>query len=92
MRWAGRGYEAAYKNSGHLAGEVLEPGRARLTFSELPPVCVASDAWIASSQGSTYGMYDVLEMEGIIRLDTRERAEGTIRLELEWTEQKRGKK
>jgi hypothetical protein len=91
VRWAGRGYEAAYKNSGTLTGEVLGPGRARLTFVDLPSVCTASDAWLTSSQGSSYGMYDALEVDGVCRIDKRGRAEGTIRLELEWSEQKRAK-
>ncbi len=40
---------------GELAGEVLEAG-ARLVFSKLPAVCVASDAWLMSAQGSAYGV------------------------------------
>jgi hypothetical protein len=84
VRWASRGYEAAFRNVGRLEGEVLGPGRARLTFLELPAVCTASDAWVMSTQGSTYGVYDILEMEGVVRLDTRARAEGKMVLELEW--------
>ncbi len=89
VRWASRGYEAAYRNAGELAGEVLEARRARLVFSKLPAVCVASDAWLMSAQGSAYGVYDVLQLEGIVRLDTRERAGGKMVLELEWDDRKR---
>ncbi len=90
VRWAPRGYEASFKGAGQLVGEVVSPNRARLTFSNLPPVCIASDAWIASSQGSAYGMFDVLKIDGIVRFDGRARSEGKILLELEWGEGKSG--
>jgi hypothetical protein len=84
VRWGSRVYEAAFRNVGRLEGEVLGPGRARLTFLELPAVCTASDAWVMSTQGTTYGVYDILKTEGVVRLDTRARAEGKMVLELEW--------
>jgi hypothetical protein len=89
VRWASRGYDAAYRNVGRLNGEVLGPYRARLQFLNLPPVCTASDAWLTSAQGSTYGLYDVLHVEGVVRLDTRGRAEGTMVLEMEWGDRKK---
>ena len=90
VRWASRGYDAAYRNAGSLTGEVLERGRARLVFQDLPPMCTASDAWVMSTQGSTYGLYDMLHLEGVVRFDSRERAKGTIVLELEWGDRKKG--
>jgi hypothetical protein len=86
VRWASRGYDATYRNAGRLVGEVLGPGLARATFWDLPPICTASDAWLGSSQGSAYGMYDALRVDGVVRLDTRGRAEGKMVLELEWSE------
>jgi hypothetical protein len=90
VRWASRGYEAAFRNVGRLEGEVLGPGLGRLTFHELPPVCTASDAWVMSTQGSTYGVYDILKTKGVVRLDTRARAQGKMVLELEWGEGRDG--
>jgi hypothetical protein len=84
VRWASRGYEAAYRNAGQLAGEVVGPGHARLAFSNLPAVCTASDAWLMSAQGTAYGLYDVLRVDGIVRVDTHERAKGRMVLDLEW--------
>ncbi len=89
-RWASRGYEAAFRNVGTLEGEVLGPNRARLTFLNLPAVCTASDAWVMSTQGSTYGVYDILKLDGVVRLDTEERAKGKMVLEMEWGERKKG--
>jgi hypothetical protein len=43
-----------------------------------------------SPQGSAYGLYDFLHLDGVVRLDTRDRAKGTMVLELEWTDKKRG--
>jgi len=91
VRWASRGHEAAYRNMGTLKGEVLGPNRARLTFFELPSVCTESDAWVMSAQGSSYGVYDLLETEGVVRIDTHGRAQGTMRLELEWGDRERRK-
>jgi hypothetical protein len=88
VRWSGRGYEAAYKNAGRLVGEILGRAQARLLFLNLPPVCTASDAWLMSAQGTAYGIYDVLKLDGIVRLDTRGRGEGTMVLELEWGNRK----
>jgi hypothetical protein len=90
VRWASRGYAAAYKDAGELHGEVLGSNHARLVFSHLPAICTTSDAWMMSSQGSTYGMYDVLGIEGVVRLDTRGRAEGKAVLDLEWSDRKLG--
>lgn len=89
VRWASRGYDAAYKNAGHLAGEVVGPEHARLVFTNLPPVCTASEAWLMSAQGSAYGIFDVLDVDGIVRLDMRGRAEGRMVLDLEWGADKR---
>jgi len=89
VRWSSKGYDASYKHAGQIAGEVLAPGRARITFRNLPPICTASDAWLMSAQGSAYGLYDVLHLDGVVRLDTHARAEGSMMLELEWSERKR---
>jgi hypothetical protein len=90
VRWGSRGYDVAFKHAGALAGEVLGPGRARLKYLDLPPVCTASDAWMKSAQGTAYGVYDVLGVDGVVRLDTRARGEGKMVLELEWSDRKRG--
>jgi hypothetical protein len=89
VRWAGRAYEAGFKNSGRIVGEVLGPGRGRLVYQDLPPVCTASDAWMTAPQGSAYGAYDVVGVDGIVRLDQSRRAEGQLTLDLEWTERRR---
>jgi hypothetical protein len=90
VRWASQGYAASYKNAGELRGEVLGDGRARLVFEGLPPICTKSDAWLMSTQGSAYGLYDFLRVDGVARLDTRDRAKGRMVLELEWSDRKRG--
>ena len=83
-RWASRGHDTAYKNVGTMQGEVLGTHRAQITFSGLPEICARSDGWVMSTQGSAYGVYDLLEMRGVVRIDTSERAQGKIVLELEW--------
>jgi hypothetical protein len=85
VRWSSRAYQAGFRNVGELAGEVLGPHRARLVYSELPTVCTSSDAWMLSSQGSAYGAYDFLGIEGVVRLDTSGRGLGRMILELEWS-------
>lgn len=86
VRWASRAHEAGFKNAGAVVGEVLGPCHARLEYSRLPGICTASDAWLASTQGSAYGAYDVLGVEGVVRLDTRDRANGRMLVELEWVD------
>jgi hypothetical protein len=89
VKWAPRGYDAGFRNAGQVQGEVLDAHRARLVYSNLPAMCTASDAWMTSSQGSAYGAYDVLGVEGVVRLDTSARAEGKMVLALEWSDRKR---
>jgi hypothetical protein len=85
VRWSPRAYQAGFRNMGELVGEVLGPQRARLVYNGLPPVCTASNAWMLSSQGSAYGAYDFLGIEGVVRLDTSEKSQGRMTLELEWS-------
>ena len=86
LRWASRGWDSTFRNCGKLVGEVLSPTSGRLHYVDLPPVCTASDAWLDSAQGSAYGVLDMLETVGIVRLDKSRRAEGGLDLHLEWTE------
>ncbi len=84
LRWADKGWSSSFRRCGSLHGEVLGPGRGRLVYRGLPAVCVASDAWLDSAQGSAYGVYDLLRCDGIVRLDKGRRDEGCMQLELEW--------
>lgn len=89
IRWSSRGHDTCYKNVGSMHGEVLGPYHGRVTFRDLPEICARSDGWVMSTQGSAYGLYDLLEMSGVVRLDTSGRAQGKVVLELEWGERKR---
>jgi hypothetical protein len=40
---------------------------------------------MTSPHGSAYGAYDVLGVEGVVRLDLSGRPEGRLVLDLEWT-------
>jgi hypothetical protein len=84
VRWSGRAYQAVFRDAGELVGEVLGPDRARLVYSGLPAVCTASDAWMVSAQGSVYGAFDVLGVDGVVRADLSARGEGGMVLNLEW--------
>jgi hypothetical protein len=84
VRWAPRGWDASFRNAGGLLGEVLGPYHAKLTYFGLPAVCTASDGWMLSSQGSAYGTYDVLGVDGVVRIDLSGRNEGRMVLDLEW--------
>jgi hypothetical protein len=84
VRWAPRGWEAAFRNAGGMMGEVVGPYHAKLTYFGLPPVCTASEGWMISSQGSAYGAYDVMGVDGVVRLDMSGRSEGRMVLDLEW--------
>jgi hypothetical protein len=86
VRWAPKAWEASFRNAGTLTGEILAPGRARLVYRDLPSVCMDSDAWIESSQGSAYGVLEMTRAEGLVRIDLGERANGGYSLEIEWTE------
>jgi serine/threonine protein kinase len=88
LRWADRGWDTSFRSCGGLIGESEGPGRGRLIYKDLPPVCLASDAWLGSAQGSAYGAYDVCEVSGVVRIDTRRRSEGSIQLVLEWTDRR----
>jgi hypothetical protein len=85
LRWASRGWESSFRNCGRLHGEALGPLRGRLLYEDLPPVLTASEPWLDSSQGSVYGVFDLCEVTGVVRLDKSHRAQGRLELELEWT-------
>ena len=87
LRWADRGWQMAFRHCGRLHGEVLAPNVGRLTYLELPSICTKSDAWLDSAQGSAYGVFDLCEVDGIVRIDKRARASGRMQLDLEWAEQ-----
>jgi hypothetical protein len=89
LRWAHLGWDASFRNSGKLQGEILGPRFGRLIYSGLPPVCTASDPWLDSAQGSAYGTLDVLELDGVIRLDKSRRGEGRLELSLEWSDRQK---
>jgi hypothetical protein len=86
VRWAGKGWQAAFSHAGELVGEVLGPDRARLTYKGLPEVCTRSDAWLTSAQGSVYGAFDLLGVDGVVRADLSTREQGGMVLSLEWVE------
>jgi hypothetical protein len=86
LRWAHRGWEASFRQCGMLTGEVTGPGQGRLIYTGLPRSCTLSDAWLDSAQGSSYGCFDVLEIDGIVRVDKSRREEGRLELALEWSE------
>ncbi len=88
VRWAPKAWEASFRNAGTLTGEIVEPGRARLVYRDLPSVRMDSDAWIESSQGSAYGVIEMTRAEGIVRIDLGSRARGGYSLEIEWTEKR----
>jgi hypothetical protein len=89
VRWIPRGWDAAFKNSGVVTGEVLGPGSARLVYTELPEIFTASEGWVLSCPASGYGLYDFLRVDGIIRLDLTSRSTGRIVMEFEWTERRK---
>ncbi len=84
VRWAPRGWELIFKDCGVLTGESHAVGHARLIYSDLPAICTASEAWMASAQGSAYGVLDVVGFEGVVRLDTSAKSEGRMFLDIEW--------
>jgi hypothetical protein len=85
VRWAPRGWDAAFKDAGSIVGEVLGPNHARILYRDLPATCTASDAWLKSAQGSAYGALDVLRTQGVIRVALAGRDLGRMALEIEWT-------
>ena len=86
LKWAHKGWEASFRNCGLVEGRTIAPGRGEMLYTGLPAVCTASDAWLDSAQGSAYGALDFLGVEGIVRIDKSRRAEGAMRLELDWPE------
>jgi hypothetical protein len=84
LRWVHKGWEASFRDCGEVHGESREPGRGQLFYRNLPAVCIASDAWLDSAQGSAYGVYDLVEVQGVVRIDKSRRAEGSMQLDLEW--------
>jgi hypothetical protein len=85
LRVARRVYETVFLAAGGARGEVLGPGRGRLTYEGLPAACAMSNPWLESAQGSLYGIYDFVGKEGVVRVDDSRRGEGRLDFELEWT-------
>jgi hypothetical protein len=86
LRWAPHGWKASFRNCGELTGEVLEPGHGHLMYSGLPDLCIASDPWLDSAQGSAYGALDAMGASGVVRIDKSDRAKGRMVLDIEWSD------
>jgi hypothetical protein len=84
LRWAGHGWRASFRNAGSLTGVVVRENMGRLEYRDMPAVCIASDAWLDSAQGSAYGALDAMGATGVVRIDKSGRGEGRMTLELEW--------
>lgn len=84
LRWADHGWRASFRNCGSISGKVLGPRLGRLEYGDLPAVCIASDPWLDSAQGSAYGALDAMGVSGVVRIDKSDRERGRMVLELEW--------
>jgi hypothetical protein len=84
LRWASHGWKSSFRDCGSLTGHVIEPGRGRLVYENLPEVCCASAPWVDSAQGSAYGVYDMTGVGGVVRVDKHDLAQGHFELQLEW--------
>jgi hypothetical protein len=51
----------------------------------LPDVCLASDAWLDSAQGSAYGVLDLAGASGVARIDKSRLDERLLIVHIEWT-------
>jgi len=83
-KWYARAWESGFKGAGEASGEVLAPGRGRIEYRQLATVCINSDAWLESCVGCAYGLFDLTNVDGLARLDLSGRAEGRMRLDVEW--------
>jgi hypothetical protein len=88
LRWAAHGWKSSFRDCGSLSGVVIEAGRGRLIYENLPEVCAGSSPWVESAQGSAYGVYDLTGVGGVVRLDTRDLAHGRFELQLEWIDRR----
>ena len=85
VRWAPKAWHASFSNAGSVTAEDVGADHGRLVYRGLPRVCIESDAWVESSQGSAYGVLEMTGVRGVVRIDQRERPNGGYALELEWT-------
>jgi hypothetical protein len=86
VRWAPRGWDFAWRNSGKLVSEVLGPHQGRIVYQGLPTIFTDSDAWMNAAHGSGYGVYDLLGVEGIVRVDLGKRSQGRMTIDFEWSQ------
>lgn len=85
VRWCDKGWNLSMRNAGRLEGEVLERGRARVSFVDLAPVLAESRPWVESMPSSIYGMFDLTRTTGVVRMLETNFAARRFVLELEWT-------
>jgi hypothetical protein len=85
LRWADRGWDLSFRDTGSIHGEVLERGRGRLFYSNIPQDLARSHAWVEAVASSYYGMLDFTRTSGVIRFVERDHAAGNFTLELEWS-------
>jgi hypothetical protein len=84
LRWMPRAWGLIFRNCGEVRGLVTSARRGVLEYRGLPAVCVASDAWLESAQGTASGVFDITGVEGVVRSDLSGRARGEMTIELEW--------
>jgi hypothetical protein len=64
VKLAPKGWDLIYQDSGVLTPLEPENGKARLSITDLPPVCARNDVWLESVRNSFYTAFDLSNVHG----------------------------
>lgn len=84
IKWWPRGWEGLFRNAGKLSGELIADEHARLTYVDLPRMCVQSSAWVDSLRSALHAALALCEAGGNVTIHP-ELALRRVHCDLTWT-------
>jgi hypothetical protein len=69
VKLAPKGWDLIYQECGVLTPLEPEPGKARLSITDLPPIRAKDDAWLESVRNSFYTAFDLSNVHGDVEWD-----------------------
>lgn len=84
LRWWDKGWNAVYRGCGTAKGVALSEHSGRVTYRNLPRVCLQSEAFVEAILSSSYGVYAFTSYMGTVRIAALRKDDGYLELDFCW--------
>ncbi len=86
VRWAPRGFDALFKDAGHLRFEARGPGELALVLERFPVELARSGSFVESLQAALETIFTLTRSTGRVEVSEVDPARGHARYTLRWQE------